>query len=93
MVALDGAPHGIRCNCVCPGDIAPGMAGRSEPAENWPLPPLGRIGEASDVAAAVAWLVSDEADWITGAALAVDGGMRAGYGTGYLRPPSSDRAP
>jgi meso-butanediol dehydrogenase/(S,S)-butanediol dehydrogenase/diacetyl reductase len=77
MLALDGAAAGIRCNCVCPGDIRP-EAGERPP---WPLPPLGRLGEATDVAGAVAFLASDDAAWITGASFVVDGGMSAGYGT------------
>lgn len=40
-----------------------------------------------DVAGAVAFLAPEDAAWITGATLVVDGGMSAGYGTGYLRPP------
>lgn len=86
MLALDGAPHGIRSNCICPGDTKPGMRELGERWQDWPRPPLGRFGEAADVAAAAVFLASDEASFVTGAVLAVDGGMRAGYGTGYLRP-------
>lgn len=86
MLALDGAPFGIRSNCLCPGDVKPGMRVLGEDWTAWPLPPLGRLGEAEDVAAAAVFLASDEASFVTGATLAVDGGMRAGYGTGYLRP-------
>jgi NAD(P)-dependent dehydrogenase (short-subunit alcohol dehydrogenase family) len=39
--------------------------------------PLGRWGEADDVAAACLWLISDEASWVTGQSLAVDGGFSA----------------
>jgi NAD(P)-dependent dehydrogenase (short-subunit alcohol dehydrogenase family) len=46
------------------------------------LHPLGRLGEPEDVAAAVVFLASDEASWITGVALAVDGGFTAGHGAG-----------
>lgn len=86
MLALDGAPHGIRSNCLCPGDIKPGMRELGERWQDWPLPPLGRLGEAEDVAAAAVYLACDEAAFVTGAVLVVDGGMRAGYGTGYMRP-------
>lgn len=46
--------------------------------------PLGRIGEPADIARAVLWLASDQAEWITGAELLVDGGtrVRAAYASG-----------
>ncbi len=84
MLALDGAPYGIRSSCICPGDVKPGMRDLGERWQEWPLPPLGRVGEPGDVAAAAVYLASDEASFVTGAVLVVDGGMRAGYGTGYL---------
>ena len=89
MLALDGGPLGVRSNCVCPGDIAPGMRhmlsaeGGERPEDHWrgwPLPPLGRYGEAGDVAEAVLYLASDRSAFCTGAVLLVDGGMRAWYG-------------
>jgi NAD(P)-dependent dehydrogenase (short-subunit alcohol dehydrogenase family) len=43
------------------------------------LPPIGRIGQASDVAAAAVFYASNETDFITGTTLLVDGGMTAGY--------------
>lgn len=85
MLALDGAPYGIRSNCLCPGDVKPGMRDLGQRWQEWPLPPLGRLGEPGDVAAAAVYLACDEASFVTGAVLVVDGGMRAGYGTGYLR--------
>ena len=45
----------------------------------WPLPPIGRVGQARDVAAAAVFYASDEAEFITGTTLLVDGGMTAGY--------------
>jgi NAD(P)-dependent dehydrogenase (short-subunit alcohol dehydrogenase family) len=66
MLALDGGPDGVRSNVLCPGDT-------------WPLPPIGRIGQASDVAAAAVFYASGEAEFITGTTLLVDGGMTAGY--------------
>jgi NAD(P)-dependent dehydrogenase (short-subunit alcohol dehydrogenase family) len=88
MLALDGGPSGVRSNCICPGDIVPGMrhfgepgAGpdtRAEDAADWPVPPIGRIGQAPDVASAALYLASDEASFVTGATILVDGGMRAG---------------
>jgi len=87
MLALDGGPDGVRSNVLCPGDTWPGMRhmappgghDRDEGSGDWPLPPIGRIGRASDVAAAAVFYASDEADFITGTTLLVDGGMTAGY--------------
>jgi NAD(P)-dependent dehydrogenase (short-subunit alcohol dehydrogenase family) len=45
----------------------------------WPVPPIGRIGQPSDVAAAAVFYASDEAAFITGTTLLIDGGMTAGY--------------
>jgi NAD(P)-dependent dehydrogenase (short-subunit alcohol dehydrogenase family) len=87
MLALDGGPDGVRSNVLCPGDIWPGMRhmgppgdqDRGEEAGDWPVPPIGRVGEASDVAAAAAFYASDDAAFLTGSTLLVDGGMTAGY--------------
>jgi len=87
MLALDGGPDGVRSNVLCPGDIWPGMrhmgppgeAERAEGGSGWPVPPIGRVGQASDVAAAAVFYASDEAAFITGTTLLVDGGMTAGY--------------
>jgi NAD(P)-dependent dehydrogenase (short-subunit alcohol dehydrogenase family) len=87
MLALDGGPDGVRSNVLCPGDIWPGMRhmappgeqDRTESADGWPVPPIGRIGQASDVAAAAVFYASGQAEFITGTTLLVDGGMTAGY--------------
>jgi len=87
MLALDGGPSGVRSNVLCPGDIWPGMRHMGPPGEqdrgenggDWPMPPIGRVGQARDVAAAAAFYASDEAGFITGTTLLVDGGMTAGY--------------
>jgi len=87
MLALDGGPDGVRSNVLCPGDIWPGMRHMAPPGEkdrgeddgDWPVPPIGRIGEARDVAAAAVFYASAEAGFITGTTLLVDGGMTAGY--------------
>jgi NAD(P)-dependent dehydrogenase (short-subunit alcohol dehydrogenase family) len=87
MLALDGGPDGVRSNCICPGDIAPGMRHFAPPGvergspydpSTWPPPPIGRIGRASDIADAAAFLASAESSFCTGSVLLVDGGMRAG---------------
>jgi NAD(P)-dependent dehydrogenase (short-subunit alcohol dehydrogenase family) len=79
-VAFDYGGHGIRVNAVCPGAIRT----RISPAEGSELHArqigktmLGRTGEPREVAAAVLFLASDEASYITGAILAVDGGWTA----------------
>jgi NAD(P)-dependent dehydrogenase (short-subunit alcohol dehydrogenase family) len=87
MLALDGGPDGVRSNVLCPGDIWPGMRhmaapgeqGRDESGGEWPVPPIGRIGQASDVAAAAVFYASGEAGFVTGTTLLIDGGMTAGY--------------
>jgi NAD(P)-dependent dehydrogenase (short-subunit alcohol dehydrogenase family) len=87
MLALDGGPDGVRSNVLCPGDIWPGMRHMGPPGGGdhdegtggWPVPPIGRIGEADDVAAAAVFYASSEAEFITGTTLLVDGGMTAGY--------------
>lgn len=69
----------VRVNSVSPGLIRTEMARFVwEAAEQRIAPtlPLGRIGEPEDVARAVTWLVSDAAEWVTGADLVVDGGTR-----------------
>lgn len=83
MLAVEAGPHGVRVNAVCPGDTEPGMVttvgGRDTlpDTSEWTRPPLGRLVHARDVAAAVAFLASEDARTITGADLLIDGGMRA----------------
>jgi NAD(P)-dependent dehydrogenase (short-subunit alcohol dehydrogenase family) len=86
MLALEGGPDGVRSNVLCPGDTWPGMRHMAPPGEqdrpdsgDWPIPPIGRVGKARDVAAAAVFYASDEAEFITGTTLLVDGGMTAGY--------------
>jgi NAD(P)-dependent dehydrogenase (short-subunit alcohol dehydrogenase family) len=82
-MALDYASHGIRINSVCPGRVATPMPkSRLKPGEDWERVltqwgksiPLGRVGEPEDVAQSILFLASDEAAWITGTTLVVDGG-------------------
>jgi NAD(P)-dependent dehydrogenase (short-subunit alcohol dehydrogenase family) len=83
-LAIRYGQHGIRANCVCPATIrTPIWADvlRKDPDVFTRLAkwyPLGRVGETIDVANAVAFLASDEAAWITGETLNVDGGLLAG---------------
>jgi NAD(P)-dependent dehydrogenase (short-subunit alcohol dehydrogenase family) len=83
-MALDCAQYRIRVNCVCPGFTrtpltAPLLADYDKERMLIALHPLGRLGEPSDIANAIAFLLSDEASWITGQAIAVDGGFTAGH--------------
>jgi NAD(P)-dependent dehydrogenase (short-subunit alcohol dehydrogenase family) len=82
-LAIDHGPEGIRVNCVCPGDTDTPMLRREaeqlgEPFDTSSSRPLRRIGRPEEVAAAVAWLASDEASNVTGTTLVVDGGALAG---------------
>jgi NAD(P)-dependent dehydrogenase (short-subunit alcohol dehydrogenase family) len=91
-LALEWAQFGVRINAVCPGVIRTPMADRAiqaggglgggTPEESWKQlaagHPMGRVGEADEVADAVTFLASDQASFITGVALPVDGGMEAG---------------
>ena len=81
--ALDAAPHGVRVNCVCPCFVdtpllGAWIAGSENPvqarAEAASTQPMGRIGRPEEIAAAVAFLASAEANFITGIVLPVDGG-------------------
>jgi NAD(P)-dependent dehydrogenase (short-subunit alcohol dehydrogenase family) len=92
--ALELAEDGIRVNAVCPGYIATGLAaGRavsSVDADEFDQrldrarermgdsQPMHRMGEADDIAAAVAWLASDDSAWVTGTAQVIDGGLTVG---------------
>src|SRR5260221_9675669 len=87
MLALDGGPDGVRSNVLCPGDIWPGMRHMAPPGEedrgegggDWPVPPIGRVGEARDVGAAAVFYASEEGEIITRTTPPVGGGMTAGY--------------
>lgn len=77
--AREGAPHGIRVNAVSPGPIeTDGMKKIYSPHRRDQLfssIPLGRLGRPEEVAAAVVFLASDKADYVTGKVLDVNGGI------------------
>ena len=82
-IALQYGPYGVRVNAVCPGTIATPMvermtaAGELDPEASAAGVPLGRLGRPEEVAAAVLWLCSDAASYVTGVALPVDAGYTA----------------
>ncbi|WP_298326480.1 glucose 1-dehydrogenase [Haloactinopolyspora sp.] len=95
-IAVRYGPAGIRANTVVPGTIAtPAWTSRVQANPDifdelarWY--PLGRVGSADDVASAICFLASDEASWITGTSLVVDGGLTAG-GFGMMQTAVGDR--
>jgi NAD(P)-dependent dehydrogenase (short-subunit alcohol dehydrogenase family) len=85
-LAYEAGPRGVRVNAIAPGTVntalvqaviarltEEGKAKFSEMVKT--IYPLGRIGEPDDVSGAAVFLASDEARWITGTILAVDGGL------------------
>jgi NAD(P)-dependent dehydrogenase (short-subunit alcohol dehydrogenase family) len=84
-LAQQAAPLGVRANLVAPGTIrTPVWEGREETlAAAARIYPLRRIGEPADIAAAVAFLASTDASWITGVTLPVDGGI-LGSQSGFI---------
>ena len=86
-LAIDHGREGIRVHAICPGYINAGLAegyfeSQADPAkareEAGALHALGRIGQPEEVARAAAFLASDDASFMTGSALIVDGGFSAG---------------
>ncbi len=88
-LALELAPHGVRVNTIAPGNMATemhwahlrdrakaaGMTFEEELERVRSLVPLGRLGSGDDVAGAVAWLASDDASYVTGQTIGVNGGV------------------
>ncbi len=91
-MAADCAAHGIRVNCVCPGTVdtpwvARLLAAAADPdaarANLIARQPIGRLGRAEEVAAAILYLASPAAGYVTGSALQIDGGTH-----GFVVPPA-----
>ncbi len=81
-IAVEYGPHGIRSNCICPSTIRSSLIEPYLQDENAKKMlesafPLRRVGEPDDIAGAVSYLCSDDARWVTGAVLVVDGGITA----------------
>lgn len=85
-LAIELAQHKIRVNAVAPAAVKTPALERWVPKDEIdptlgafaPIHPLGRVGTPADVAGAVTYLLSEEASWVTGALLSVDGGIMAG---------------
>ena len=93
--ALENARYNIRINCVCPGAIdtrAIQILGRERGDElrrqHAAVHPIGRVGEAGEIASTVLFLASDDASFITGAAIVVDGGLTAHTGLPHFERPT-----
>lgn len=84
---------GVRFNVVAPGTIrTPNWDNQPDTLERFrEMYPLGRVGEPEDIAAAVAFLASDDASWITGHTLPVEGGVLTGPGVLNLTPSGAFR--
>ncbi|MGE0598633.1 MAG: SDR family NAD(P)-dependent oxidoreductase [Dehalococcoidia bacterium] len=105
--ALELAEHNVRVNAVCPGYITTPLAAGRPISDNSPervevglarlreanqqLQPIARAGEPEDIANMVAFLASDESQWVTGQAMVVDGGLLAGRPWRKLQPWLTER--
>lgn len=74
------APRSVRVNCVAPGLVetplsAPMLASEQARLVSERMHPLGRIGQAGEIAALIGWLLSPEASWVTGQSWSIDGGL------------------
>ncbi|MFQ5509968.1 MAG: SDR family NAD(P)-dependent oxidoreductase [Leptospirillia bacterium] len=84
-MAAELAPRGVRVNCICPAVVDTPIFETMMPKEAVPkaiedmtsIHPIGRIGQPVDVAEAALYMCSDEAAWVTGSILTVDGGATA----------------
>jgi len=80
-MACDHLPDGIRVNCICPGPTDTPLLRASRPPDQFQAfieaQPIGRLGAAEEIAAAALFLASEEASFVTGVAMPVDGGQAA----------------
>ena len=75
LMALELGEHGIRVNAVAPGQIATRMTGQEDQEPREISVPLGRAGDAREVAELIAWLASSRGSYVTGSSYVIDGGL------------------
>ena len=73
-MAVDFGPHGIRVNAIAPGEIKTSILSPETEKKLVPEIPMRRLGTPEEVASAGLFLASDEASFVTGASIVVDGG-------------------
>jgi len=78
-LALELGPHNINVNAICPGIIQTGMTPPADLKDYLIKIPQGRLGKPEDVAGAAVFLASDEASFINGTTLVIDGGATGSY--------------
>jgi len=78
-MAMELAPYGIQVNSIIPGAIATEMTPADRQEKVLPIIPANRIGDPDEVAKLVAFLCSQECDYMTGASIVVDGGLTLGF--------------
>ena len=89
VVAIEYARKGIRCNAICPGPVlTPGIKGVARGSDERLRHiaegmPMGRLGDPQEIANVALFLASDEASFVTGAAIVADGGLYAHSGMPY----------
>lgn len=79
LVALQYGPEGVRANCICPGPVDTPMSGGAYRQPEWVarlkrMVPLGRAAAAAEIASTACFLLSDDATYVSGQVIAVDGG-------------------
>jgi NAD(P)-dependent dehydrogenase (short-subunit alcohol dehydrogenase family) len=88
-MAIDLAPYGIRVNAVAPGVIYTPLIAHildAQPSDHFGSIPLGRVGQAEEIASCIVFLASGDASYVTGEIFVCDGGQLAINGTMPARP-------